>query len=41
MQKDYKMEEMEDIRFFLLSLFEHVFDDTCVYDNLFTSALVC
>ena len=30
MQKDYKMKEMEDIRFFLLPLLEHVFDDTCV-----------
>ena len=30
MQKDYKMNEMEDVRFFLLSLLEHVFDDTCV-----------
>ena len=30
MQKDYKMNEMEDVRFFLLSLLEHVFHDTCV-----------
>ena len=30
MQKDYKMKEMEDVRFFLLSLLEHVFEDTCV-----------
>ena len=29
-QKDYKMKEMEDVRFFLLSLLEHVFEDTCV-----------
>ena len=26
MQKDYKMNEMEDVRFFLLSLLEHVCD---------------
>ena len=30
MQKDYKMKEMEVIRFFLSPLLEHVFDDTCV-----------
>ena len=41
MQKDYKMKEMEDVRFFLLSLLEHVFDDKCVCDNTFTSNLVC
>ena len=34
MQKDYKMKEMEDIRFFLLPLLEHVFDDTCVIHAL-------
>ena len=41
MQKDYKMKEMEDVRFFLLSLLEHVFGDKCVCDNSFTSNLVC
>ena len=35
------MKEMENARFFLLSLLELVFDDTCVCDNPFTSTLVC
>ena len=41
MQKKYKMKEIEDVRFFLLSLLEHVFDDTRVCDNSFTSTLAC
>ena len=35
------MKEIEDVCFFLLSLLEHVFDDTRVCDNSFTSTLAC
>lgn len=30
MEKDYKIKEMEDVRYFLLCLLEHVYDDMCL-----------
>ena len=40
-QKNYKIKEMEEVPFFQLSLLQHMFDDKCVFDNPFNSALVC
>ena len=40
MKGDYKMKEMKLVLFFLLSLFEHVYDNTCVYDNASILTLV-
>ena len=39
MNKDYRIKEMEDVRYFLLALLEHVLNDTGVYDNPFTSTM--
>ena len=39
MNKDYRIKEMEDVRYFLLALLEHVFNDTGVCDNPFTSTM--
>ena len=39
MNKDYRIKEMEDVQYFLLALLEHVFNDTVVYDNPFTSSM--
>ena len=41
MIKDYTIKEMENVRYFLLALLEHVFTDTGVYDNPFTSTIAC
>ena len=41
MNKDYGIKEMEDVQYFLLALLEHVFNDTGVYDNPFTSTMAC
>ena len=41
MNKDYRIKEMEDVQYFLLALLEHVFTDTGVYDNPFTSTMAC
>ena len=41
MNKDYRIKEMEDVRYFLLTLLEHVFNDTGMYDNPFTSTMAC